>query len=157
MITFKTKPEAVWISADNELFDPSELSGHSKEERSKISFLIYPFTPALGRELRSKHKKKKTFDGLEGDIGDFEESKAFQDDLIDHLILDWKGLFDEENKPIECNKENKIKIFDYGYPLLGACIIRIARIAMSKFDEIKERELKNSSASQGGSEEETET
>ena len=156
MITFKTKPEAVWISADNELFDPSELSGHSKEERSSISFLVYPFTPALGRELRSKHVKKKTFDGLEESI-DFEESKAFQEDLIDHLILDWKGLLDEDNEPIECTKENKIKIFDYGYPLLGACLIRIARVVMSRFDEIKEKESKNSLTSQGGSNEETGT
>lgn len=34
---------------------------------------------------------------------------------FNYSIMDWKGFVDQDDKPIECNEENKKFIFDYDY------------------------------------------
>jgi len=152
MITFKTTPEAIWVSADHELFDSSELGEYSKEERAKIRFKVYPLTPALVRELRQQFLKNRKLSDFE--TTEIEESEEYQEELMDRLVVDWSGLYDENGTVIPCTTENKVKLFDYGYPRLGICIIRVARLVMSKYSELKEQEEKNLSSSQDGSKEE---
>ena len=39
-----------------------------------------------------------------------EESQKERDDLVDYVITGFKKLFDMEGNPIECTRENKIKL-----------------------------------------------
>jgi len=40
----------------------------------------------------------------------FEEQQKEQDDMTDYVITGLKDFFDAKGKPIECTRENKIKL-----------------------------------------------
>ena len=157
-IRFKMKPEEVWIGADDEIFDKSELGDFPSEERKKIRFLIYPLTQSLLKEVTEKHTKRKTetifIDGRrETQKVETPDREAINNEIIDRVVKQWNGLKDEDGKELECNTENKLALME-GYPMLGACWMEAARWAMSKFEEFqtrhKEKHSKNSRTSQVG-------
>ena len=153
MIRFRTKPKAVWVRGDHPMLDASELAPYTKAEREQLEFLVEPMTPALVRELREKHTRLRL--GTMGEtIGKEVDEDAYQQDLIDHIVKDWKGIADEDGNPLACTRENKLKLFDYGYPLLGACLVRMAQQLMSRMEEFdlkhREEEEKNLDSSQSG-------
>lgn len=77
------------------------------------------------------------------------EETMLKEDGVDLRIVDWKNVYDENGKPLECNKANKIKVSD----LNG--FSEILKDMIEKLDKVvdKERELeeKNSQSSHGGS------
>lgn len=68
--------------------------------------------------------------------------------MFNYMLLDWKGLVDENDKDIKCNEENKKVIFDYDQELVA--------FVLEKSSELREdvtggqKELKNSKTSQPG-------
>ena len=155
MIKFKTTPEAVWISADHPIFDQSEIGSFPKEEREKVRFKIFPLTVKLLQELKAKHSRGAKYvllnsaDNKESDEDIF-ESPEYRRDLVDKILLDWEGVPDEQGKGLECSSKNKIALFEGGYPGLGLCVVKAARLIMSRFDELREQSEKNLETSQSG-------
>jgi hypothetical protein len=44
------------------------------------------------------------------------ENKRLQDELVDHMILEWTGITDGESD-LPCNRENKIELVDEWFEL----------------------------------------
>ena len=156
MIKFRVNPVPVWVSGDHREFDSSEIGQYSKEERKGIKFLINPLTRQLTKELVSKHTTKKPiefpsemnesfekFIELTGGIVEDFDDVAYQNDVIDRVICNW-NLLGEDEKTIECTRENKLNLLNGGYPQLAVCIIRIARIITSNFEQFEQKKEKDS-------------
>jgi len=139
MIKFKTVPTSEWVKGDHPIFDNSELEKYSDEERAKLEFQVFPFTPGLMKRI---HKETKGNDD------------AYHKKALVAVIPGWRGILDENGNEVEWSFENMVKIFDGGYPRLGACLIRYAIKMMARFDEDarleKEQDLKNLHPSQAG-------
>ena len=57
---------------------------------------------------------------------------------LQYCLVDWKGMYDEEGKPLECNKDNKTYIFDY--------YLKVRAFVKEKITELMfdiEKQLKN--------------
>lgn len=68
------------------------------------SFLIRYAAPDTLRSIRKRHVRDKWFRGQkQEDVND----KAFNDDLIDWVLEDWKGILMPDGNPAPCNRENK--------------------------------------------------
>ena len=39
-------------------------------------------------------------------------------DKFNYCVVDWEGILDENDNPLECNDENKRLIFDYGQEIV---------------------------------------
>ena len=139
MIKFKLTPEPVWVSAANKVFDDSEIGSYPIEERKKVKFKIYPLTPKLIREVGKERLSAENTDELIEET----ENLGAQDELWDKILLDWRGVLDENGNLISCNRKNKLALVDGGYPKLGVCILRIATELMSKFEKYKKEEEEN--------------
>jgi len=64
--------------------------------------------------------------------------------------IDWKGILDSKtDKLLECNDENKTKVFEQDFEL--ASVVVSHAISM-KAQKVSEKEIKNSSPSQPGEE-----
>ena len=74
---------------------------------------------------------------------------AARDNIIwDYCIVDWKDLVDDEEKPIECNTENKIKLMNehVGFSLLVEALLG----KLNKLNDVHtERLEKNLSSTPG--------
>ncbi|MDD5355859.1 MAG: hypothetical protein PHY56_04945 [Candidatus Omnitrophica bacterium] len=160
---FRTKPKAVWVSGANAIFDDSELKLSTEKERRQIAFLLNPYTPEKLRELTEKNKIKAEMNdlavntnALKALLGNQEEvdTIARNNDAVDFVVADWKGITDEDGKTLPCTRDNKINLAKNGYPLLAARWLEAARWLMSRFDkfmvEWEEEQIKNSEPSQGG-------
>ena len=154
MVSFNTKARDIWVRGDNKIFDASELAELTKKERASLAFKIRPFTPKLSREIR------ESVEGIDLDLSPMSAyaNRAWQEDVLDKIVLAWKNVSDENGKPLECSQKNKLRLFDLGYPRLGICIVEAASKAISRYEkldvEAQEKRIKNSSTSQGGQEEE---
>lgn len=132
VIKFRTEPEAVWISGDDTAFDLTELGQYSKEERGQIKFQIFPMTPELVSDLTEKHttKELRTIQGQTREISTLDE-KGYQDELMSTILPNWKGIVGQDEAHLECNPENIRKMFNRGYPKMGAAIVRVASSLMA--------------------------
>lgn len=74
-----------------------------------VEFKIRYVSPAFARKSRLKHTKPKWFRGQQTDDTN---QQAWNDDLVDHMLEDWKGVELESNVPAPCTKENKQKLMD---------------------------------------------
>ena len=83
---------------------------------------------------------------------EYDEEK-FIELVIDFAIPEWH-IMGEGGEPLECTVENKIALFDGGYPRLAKCLIAIARIITSRHEEFlkhqEEVSEKNSKTSLDG-------
>jgi len=68
-------------------------------------------------------------------------------DSFEYVTLDWKGIRDEDDKPLKCNDENKRVIYDF-FQELVAFIIQQSMEMRSQI--VSEEEVKNLSKSPGG-------
>jgi len=156
MIKFKTTPEAVWVAGDHPAFDESEIGHFEKKQRAKLAFLISPMTPKLVSEVNDANLKRETKTTFQGgrrqtEIKEEPDKEKANDDLIDRIVGDWRGIVGENDKEMQCTRENKLSLINNGYPGLGVAWVTIAREIMSRFDELKESESKNFESSQNGS------
>lgn len=158
MIKLKLKPEPIWFGADDPLFNDSEFAIYTKEERAKVKFLIYPFLPSLIEEVRKENTKtinRTTFvDGRRTSVpvSETDEKKA-NTDMLDQIVLDWKGMKDGDGQDIPCNLENKQLVAD-SFAGIGAAWIEASRWVMARLSkdqqEKGEKDTKNSKPSQVG-------
>ena len=72
-----------------------------KEDKG-LSFKLRPF-PASHNVIMS--------------VGEFDKIEIFWR-IFDYCVLDWKGINGEDDKPLECNSENKRFLFDYSEELM---------------------------------------
>ena len=157
VIKFRTTAEPVWISAADEAFDKTEIGHYPKEEREKIEFLINPLTSSLIEKVQGRNTKVKNeiefIDGKRHIRRVPTTTDEYSQDLMSSILADWKGVVGEDEKEMECNKENIMAILE-GYPSLGEVWIDLARWAISRYDEMtksdRSKSLKNSKSSQGG-------
>jgi len=71
-----------------------------------------------------------------------EEAQKEQDDLIDYTITGFKKLFDMEEKPIECTRENKLKLVKV--PVFDRFMARCMELQLNANIKQAEKEAKNS-------------
>jgi len=68
-------------------------------------------------------------------------------DNFKYVCLDWKGLIDEDDKPLECNEENKRVVYDYFQELVAFVIDNSMK---SRNDVVSGESAKNLSKSPVG-------
>lgn len=61
--------------------------------------------------------------------------------IIQHCIVDWENIFDEDGNKLECNKDNKLAICE-AIPEMFSFIMEKAQLLREEI-LIKEEELKN--------------
>lgn len=66
-------------------------------EDEEVEFLIRPFPSSQGLVPPD----------------DMEGQAHFNWKIFQYCVVDWKGIIGEDDKPLECNDENKKFIFDY--------------------------------------------
>lgn len=49
--------------------------------------------------------------------------------MFNYSVLDWKGLVDENDKPLECNEENKQVVFDFAQEVMMEITSKITEIS----------------------------
>lgn len=177
-IRFVLDPYPVWVPGDHQLFDTAEYAIFPKSARAKLRHLIRPLGAREEAKIREQcmdvvapaeelftelsqtlsEQNRPMLDVLKG-MGLLEDRKQlnqekFQNKILNFVLPDWRGFNDEEGNPIECSLENKLSIFDGGYPKAGAIIIRIARMLMVKHSQFadleEERAEGNLESSQDG-------
>jgi len=96
-INLETMGEGVWV-----------------EWKDGVRVKLRPLATSKTVELR-KAATKKTFEFLNGRRNVVEETddEQFNDLLQEHLIEDWDGFYDQNDKPVPCNAETKKAILDY--------------------------------------------
>ena len=68
-------------------------------------------------------------------------------EIYDYCVLDWKGIQDDEGKPLKCNDENKKMVFNFDQEL----VLFVVNESTKLRDKIlTEKEVKNSETSQPG-------
>jgi hypothetical protein len=71
-------------------------------------------------------------------------------DIFMSCVVDWKGILDsKDDKPLECNDENKKKVFEQDTELQSLVVSHVISL---KAQVVKEEEVKNLSTSQPGKE-----
>lgn len=128
----QTTERSVWVAADHPMFDDSEFSHDSKEERSQIKFLIRPFTPKVLERI------ERRYGGLEVIANSRGRRTRLNKAIGDYVIEDWFGIEDEEGKDLPCTKDNKFLMIENGYPGIAACLVEIAEVLISQSVEFPE-------------------
>ena len=78
--------------------------------RPKTRTMTERATKAAKRSPLNRRRTVVDDDGKKRVIdGDF--AKAFEEELADLLIVDWRGIVDSQGKELECNRENKARFF----------------------------------------------
>jgi hypothetical protein len=156
---FYTKTKAIWVSGNHNSFDRTELGDWPKEEREKVRFEIFPLTPTLVKRIRKEigMDNNVTLDATSNPVQltrDAKLNEEYLNALIENVLPNWEGVYDEDEKEIPCTLDNKKLLFDNGYPILGQQIVIIASQLMAKQEkyamEKREEQLKNSGTSQDG-------
>lgn len=96
------------------------------EYKQSVKIQIRPFSVFANNQLPS---------GQEPDQGISEFWKIFN-----FVVLEWEGIYDEDEKPFECNEDNKKIIYDYDVELRSFIIDAAIKARQSV---ISEEELKN--------------
>ncbi len=68
--------------------------------------------------------------------------------MFNAMLIDWKGIVAEDDKPIKCNEENKRMIFEYDQDLVSFVMEECNKLRESVIGEKKQ--IKNLSSSQPG-------
>lgn len=71
------------------------------------------------------------------------DDEKFNDSLQDWLVEDWRGLYDQNDKPIPCNAETKKAILDYVHEFRLFVVMAGQELEQYRQDQQKEAE-KNS-------------
>lgn len=120
------------------------IDGANPDE--KAEFLVHPQTPKESSKLLEKAKKNEWDKGQRFTDHDFYKFKM---DRICATIIDWKGLEDEDGKPIPCTDKNK-EIVYLGNPDLIDQVLEKADDLYKESVEAGEKETKNSLTAQPG-------
>lgn len=138
-ILINLKPEPVWFSADDDLFDKTELAmAFSKQELASLKFLIKPVSRETVQKALEKHTSlKRSARFVEGrrETVDKEtlDQAGFVDDMTDLVLSDWEGLLDEATaQPLPITRENKLALAN-AYPKLGAALLEASGWAAARF------------------------
>ena len=68
--------------------------------------------------------------------------------MFNMMLIGWKGFVDEDDKPLECNEENKKMVYEYDQDLVTFAIEECNKLREQVVGE--KSEIKNSSPSQDG-------
>jgi len=90
----RTKKADVWIT--------------EREGGGEAQFLIRPMTPKEDLDLLQACTRKAWDRGQRFDEPDY---YLFKIEKIDRIIIDWKGIEDENGKSIPCTRENKEVVY----------------------------------------------
>ena len=119
--------EGVWIEFDND-----------------VSFKIKYASPEIIRKLRKGHTKKRWRGGVR--IDDTNED-AFESELWDKVIVEWKGITnpDESGKEVEapCTTKNKLKLIAVSAEHANFIIERAGDISIFTDVAQEDKEIKN--------------
>ncbi len=69
-----------------------------------------------------------------------ERANAFANSLwhqFNFVVQDWKGLMGEDDKPMECNEENKQFMFDYFEELREFALVEANKMSKKLNDSLK--------------------
>jgi len=90
-----------------------------------------------------------TLERLPSDTANFEMSPSEIKNMVTKLIVDWKGIVDENGKELPCNDENKGMVIDY-VEMIGPFVMDAASELKEGAGIVKEKESKNLSESPDG-------
>ena len=123
-----------------------------------IRLKIRPMTAEIFQSIRERHKKiQREKDFQTGKVVKVENynEQAISDELIDHILEDFKGIGEAPDRPLEPTLENKKRVMSL-FPVEGEQSIadfvfeKARELAVLTEQEIKAQE-KNSRRSQAGS------
>jgi len=102
-------------------------------------------------ELIRKQTRKKKIEYKRGQRFEYEEiNNRLEDDKVwDFAIMDWKGVYDADDKEIKCTKENKIMLMRQSVEFanfIAKCLEDLEKIIGQENEEAE----KNSETSQDG-------
>lgn len=90
------------------------------EWRDGVSFLIVPTPLTKTQEIYKKaFRKKVTFENREKNVSEDFDISAYIKEVSD-LIVEWKGLFDQNDQPLSCSDKIKIALLNYGVSFDGS-------------------------------------
>ncbi len=109
----------------------------------------FTFTKDKQIEVRIRPASLYTFPRFPNDQGDFELTPKDFLDMCSALIVDWKGVNDEDNKPVKCSINNKILALEQIDDLSAWVMKNSTEISESikVIEAKKEKDLKNLSKS----------
>ena len=83
-----------------------------------VEIKIRPLPVSRTRELEKRATSKKVeFVNGRKQTREVIDDEKFNELLQEHLIADWRGLYDQNGEPISCTPENKKAILDYVHEL----------------------------------------
>lgn len=100
---------------------------------------VSPLSSKEVREMVQKHTKSRFNRGQKGDETD---ELALRLERFDKTVLNWEGIFDVENRPLECNGENKRKIAEFNHDFVLAVFEATEDINITLNTETQEEQKK---------------
>lgn len=97
------------------------------DQNESVEILISPISIYSLRRLPSQEKQEVTV-----------EDYAY---ILDKVTIDWKGVYDQDSNPLECNTENKRLLADAA-PELAIFIMNTATELKNK-NKIDDAQVKN--------------
>lgn len=168
-IQFKFKVEPSIVYGDHPFFDKSELALFSQEQRKQVWFEVMPMTAKKQREITEEstyvvmsrddivRKIVRDLDLPEAEklmkivyaLGLLSEEKRVDQEQVssntmDYAVRRWSGILNDNGSAMKCTLENKLNLFDGGYPLTGLALINISRNLMSKHELFQKRKQEDS-------------
>ena len=114
----------------------------------RIELKIRPLDAELTRKIRRKHRTvKKERDPQTRQLVTVEvyDEEAIAEEMIDHVLEDFRGIGDENGNPLEPTLENKRRVIDI--PPVGDevaiaefCFQKAAELAAEKEEGLREQE-----------------
>ena len=101
------------------------------------------------QEIQRKCSKKRVEYKNQGRFEVVDQNEElFMEMLWDYTIADWKGLMDDDGKPIECNTENKLYLMQnhVGFAtFVGECIGKVSDMHEERVGDSVKNSLSTSS------------
>ena len=85
----------------------SDLQGIDEVDKDTV-YTLRPLTTQKFRELQKKNTKN-VLNKRAGRMEPQLDGETLADDLIDHVIADWRGIL-SKGQPAECSRDNKLRL-----------------------------------------------
>ena len=112
-------------------------------EIDDVEVCIRPIPAGELMRIQRKYTKRKL---IGGELHEETDAVKLTQELFTRCVVDWKGLEDEEGKPLPCNEETKKVVAELNSSFASEVIKRATQIEQY----LNSEELKNSDAGLNG-------
>ena len=129
IISMKDPNPGIWFKFDEDDPNTGEICIRAVNQKKRQDI-----------QKKTQRKKVEFKHGGRFEVIDQNE-ELFMEMLWDYTIADWKGLLDDDGKPIECNTENKLYLMQnhVGFAtFVGECIGKVSDMHEEKVSTVKQ-------------------